>query len=83
MQEDYAASLKKTGSAAKKAEKSLASFDTIEQIGSKGKDSGSGSGGSDTKPGDMFETTAIDEKIQKMASHAKGNTGNHFSSRLK
>ena len=78
VQEDYAASLKKTGSAAKKAEKSLASFDTIEQIGSKGKDSGSGSGGSDTKPADMFETTAIEEKIQKMASRIKEILGTIF-----
>lgn len=73
VQEDYAASLKKTGSAAKIAEKSLASFDTIEQIGSKGKDSSS-----DTKPGDMFETTAIDEKIQNMASHIKEILGTIF-----
>ena len=65
-QENYADSLKKTGSAAKKAEKSLASFDTIEQIGSKSSDSGGG-GGSSTNPKDMFTTEQISSSIKEMA----------------
>lgn len=67
VQENYAASLKKTGSAAKKAEKSLASFDTIEQIGSKSKDSGGGGGGGTTNPKDMFTTEQISSSIKDMA----------------
>ena len=70
VQENYANSLKKTGSAAKKAEKSLASFDTIEQIGSKSKDSGSGSGGN-TSPKDMFTTEQISSSIKNMADTIK------------
>lgn len=70
VQENYAASLKKTGSAAKQAEKSLASFDTIEQIGSKSKDSGSGGGGS-TSPKDMFTTEQISSSIKNMADTIK------------
>ena len=66
VQENYADSLKKTGSAAKKAEKSLASFDTIEQIGSKSSDSGGG-GGSSTNPKDMFTTEQISSSIKEMA----------------
>lgn len=66
VQESYADSLKKTGSAAKKAEKSLASFDTIEQIGSKSSDSGGG-GGSSTNPKDMFTTEQISSSIKEMA----------------
>lgn len=66
VQENYADSLKKTGSAAKKAEKSLASFDTIEQIGSKSSDSGGG-GGSSTNPKDMFTTEQISFSIKEMA----------------
>lgn len=66
VQENYADSLKKTGSAAKKAEKSLASFDTIEQIGSKSSDSGGG-GGSSTSPKDMFTTEQISSSIKEMA----------------
>ncbi len=66
VQENYANSLKKTGSAAKKAEKSLASFDTIEQIGSKSSDSGGG-GGSSTNPKDMFTTEQISSSIKEMA----------------
>ncbi len=66
VQENYADSLKKTGSAAKKAEKSLASFDTIEQIGSKSSDSGGG-GGSSANPKDMFTTEQISSSIKEMA----------------
>lgn len=66
VQENYADSLKKTGSAAKKAEKSLASFDAIEQIGSKSSDSGGG-GGSSTNPKDMFTTEQISSSIKEMA----------------
>lgn len=71
VQENYAASLKKTGSAAKQAEKSLASFDTIEQIGSKSKDSGSGGGGGSTSPQDMFTTEQISSSIKNMADTIK------------
>lgn len=70
VQENYANSLKKTGSAAKQAEKSLASFDTIEQIGSKSKNSGSGSGGN-TSPKDMFTTEQISSSIKNMADTIK------------
>lgn len=71
VQENYASSLKKTGSAAKQAEKSLASFDTIEQIGSKSKDSESGGGGSSTSPQDMFTTEQISSSIKNMADTIK------------
>ncbi len=70
VQENYADSLKKTGSAAKKAEKSLASFDTIEQIGSKSSDSGGG-GGSSTNPKDMFTTEQISSSIKEMADKVR------------
>lgn len=80
-QEDYAASLKKTGSAAKKAgkdaQKSLAPFDQLNQLSDKkSSDSGSGSG---TDPSDMFETVKIDSKIKDMTDGIKSAFSNLLS----
>jgi len=64
-QEDYAASLKKTGGAAKaagkEAERSTASFDKLNVISEQG--SGSGGGGGATDPSDMFETVEVSSEL--------------------
>lgn len=75
-QEDYAASLKKTGSAAAKAgkdaERSTASFDKLNVISEQGANGG-GSGGADTTdPAEMFETVTIDTRVKTAVDHAKG-----------
>lgn len=62
VQQDYAKSLKKTGSAAKEAEGELAAFD---KLNVKKADSSSGSGG--VSPSQMFETTPIESSIKGMA----------------
>ena len=73
-QEDYAASIKKTGAAAKKAgkdaQKSLAPFDQLNQITDKNS-SGSGGGASGTDPSQMFETVQIDSRITSMVDGMK------------
>lgn len=70
VQQDYAASLKETGGAAKKAgkdaEKMLAPFDQLIQIEKPGGDegnSGGGGGGAELSPGDMFETVPVDNSL--------------------
>lgn len=83
-QEDYAASLKDTGSAAKQAgkdaQKSLAPFDQLNQLTDKSSsDSGAGGGGAaGTDPSQMFETVDVDSKIKSMVDSMK----NAFSSFL-
>lgn len=65
VQQDYAKSLKKTGSAAKEAEGELAAFD---KLNVKKADSSSGSGGGGgVSPPQMFETTPIESSIKGMA----------------
>ncbi len=64
-QEDYAASLKKTGSVAskagKEAERSTASFDKLNVISEQGTNGGGSGGASATDPSEMFETVAVSE----------------------
>lgn len=59
VQEDYAASLKGTASAAKKAAGALASFDTLEVLSKK--DTGGAAG---ISPKDMFEEVPVDPKLE-------------------
>ena len=72
--EDYAASLKKTGGAAsaagKEAKKALAPFDDLVQIQQQGADA-SGGGGGGASPSDMFETIDIDKGISDFANKLK------------
>lgn len=73
-QEDYAASLKKTGAAAKQAgkdaRKSLAPFDELNVLADKNSDGGGG-GASGTDPSQMFETVEIDSRITSLADQMK------------
>lgn len=69
VQEDYAASLGGTAAAAKKAMGVLASFDSIEVLNKK--DTSVGSGGSGTKPEDMFEEVPVDPNAEKVISGLK------------
>lgn len=67
VQQDYADSLKNTGSAAssaaKEAKKMLAPFDDLVQI-QKDTDSGGGGGGAgEASPGDMFEEVAVSNSL--------------------
>lgn len=75
-QEDYAASLKKTGSAAAKAgkdaERSTASFDKLNVISEQGTRGGESGGASVTDPAEMFETVTVDSKVKTAVDHAKG-----------
>ena len=72
--EDYAASLKKTGGAAsaagKEAKKALAPFDDLVQIQQQGADASRGGGGG-ASPSDMFETVGIDKGISDFANKLK------------
>lgn len=72
--EDYAASLKKTGGAAsaagKETKKALAPFDDLVQIQQQGADA-SGGGGGGASPSDMFETVGIDKGISDFANKLK------------
>lgn len=72
--EDYAASLKKTGGAAsaagKEAKKALAPFDDLVQIQQQSADD-SGGGGGGASPSDMFETVGIDQGISDFANKLK------------
>nr|DAU79416.1 MAG TPA: minor tail protein [Caudoviricetes sp.] len=63
-QEDYAKSLKKTGSAAKNAGKSLADFDKLRLLDKQNSGGGGGSG-SGTDPSQMFETVAVSSSLVK------------------
>lgn len=77
VQEDYAASLKDTGSAASKAgkdaEKMLAPFDDLVQIQSPSATNSGGGGGAsgETDPGDMFETVPVDNSLTDAIEHLK------------
>lgn len=81
-QEDYAASIKKTGSAAKQAgkdaQKSLAPFDQLNQLSEKNK-TDSGGGASGTDPSQMFETVDVDSKIKTMVDGMKNAFGSFLS----
>lgn len=72
---DYAASLKKTGGAAKQAgkdaKKALAPFDDLVQIQREGADGSSGGSGGGVDPSQMFETVAIDQGISDFANKLK------------
>ena len=72
---DYAASLKKTGGAAKQAgkdaKKALAPFDDLVQIQRGGADGSSGGSGGGIDPSQMFETAAIDQGISDFANKLK------------
>lgn len=67
--EDYAASLKKTGSAAKEAEKTLAPFDDLVQMQTKNTSSSGGSSGTD--PSSMFTEEMISENVSGFADKIK------------
>lgn len=73
--QDYAASLKKTGGAAKQAgkdaKKALAPFDDLVQIQREGADGSSGGSGGGIDPSQMFETAAIDQGISDFANKLK------------
>ena len=60
-QEDYAKSLKKTGSAAKDAKNSLAAFDKLNVLSQN--NAGSGGGGSGTDPSQMFEMVEVSSSL--------------------
>ena len=82
-QEDYAASIKKTGAAAKQAgkdaQKSLAPFDQLNQLTDKNSSGSSGGGASGTDPSQMFETVQIDSKITSMVGGIKKAFGSFLS----
>lgn len=73
IQQDYAASLKKTGSNAKDAKKELEGYlsplDEINKMEKKDTDisSGSGAGGGEVSPGQMFKEEAITNPIKEIA----------------
>lgn len=73
--QDYAASLKKIGGAAKQAgkdaKKALAPFDDLVQIQREGADGSSGGSGGGIDPSQMFETVAIDQGISDFANKLK------------
>ena len=68
VQQDYAASLEKTGGAAKAAEGALASFDKLNVSQDKGN---AGGGGNEISPSEMFETVPIETAIKEMADKIK------------
>lgn len=82
-QEDYAASLKKTGSAAKQAgkeaKKALAPFDELNTLADKGTAGTGGGGSTETDPSQMFETVDVDSKITSMVAGMKQALNNFYS----
>lgn len=70
VQEDYAASLDKTGSAAKKAAGALAKFDDLD-VWNKPSSGGGGAGAGQVPVTDMFEEVPIDTKIVSLADKFK------------
>ena len=70
VQEDYAASLGATGSAAEKAKKQLAGFDELNVLSDSSSDSGGGGGGS-TSPSEMFEEVPIESSITDFVGKLK------------
>lgn len=69
VQQDYAASLKKTSSEAKKANKRLSSLDKLNNLTTQDKDSGDKDSG--ISPSDMFEKVDITPKIGDFAKKIK------------
>lgn len=67
--EDYAKSLKKTGSAADDAKKSLAGFDDLNVLNDQNSGSGGSSGSVD--PSQMFETVTVDEAVSGFAEQIR------------
>ena len=70
VQEDYAASLGATGSAAEQAKKQLAGFDELNVLSDSSSDSGGGGGGS-TSPSEMFEEVPIESSITDFVGKIK------------
>lgn len=70
VQEDYAASLGATGSAAEKAKKQLAGFDELNILSDSSSSGGGGSAGT-ASPSEMFEEVPIDSEILDFASRLK------------
>ena len=60
VQQDYAASLEKTGGAAKEAEGALAAFDKLDVAQD---NSGGGGSGGELSPEEMFETVPVDNSL--------------------
>lgn len=76
VQQDYAAGLEKTGSAAKDAAKELKGYlSPIDEINKMEKqdtsDAGGGAGSGGASPGQMFETVPIESKISELAEKVK------------
>ena len=69
VQEDYAASLKNTGSAAKDAKKQLAGFDDLNVLSDSSSSSSGNSGGA--SPSEMFEEVPIESGITDFVSKIK------------
>lgn len=67
VQEDYAASLSGTGSAAKEASRQLAGFDELNVLSDSSSDSGSGS----ASPSEMFEEVPIESSITDFVGRLK------------
>ena len=70
VQEDYAASLNKTGSAAKKAAGALAKFDDLDVL-AQPTSSGGGTGAAETPVTDMFEEVEIPDKFKDLTQWIK------------
>lgn len=70
VQEDYAASLKKTGSAAKEAKRQLAGFDELNVLNDTSS-AGSGADAGTVDPSQMFEEVPIDSSILKFVARLK------------
>ena len=69
VQEDYAASLGATGSAAEKAKKQLAGFDELNVLSDSSSDGGGGGGGA--SPSEMFEEVPIESSITDFVGKLK------------
>lgn len=63
VQENYAASLGSTASAAKEAKRQLAGFDELNILSDSSSDGGGGGGGGGVSPSEMFEEVPIDSGI--------------------
>ena len=70
VQEDYAASLGATGSAAEKAKKQLAGFDELNVLSDSSSDGGGGGGGG-ASPSEMFEEVPIESSITDFVGKLK------------
>nr|DAE51041.1 MAG TPA: minor tail protein [Caudoviricetes sp.] len=70
VQQDYAKSLKKTGSAAKDAKEELAAFDKL-NVKKDDSSSGNGGGSGGVSPSEMFETVAVSSALTKALDAVK------------